>query len=158
MEDKFVFSDAQDLSAVDSTGVISSNVWDLEEDAVADQMVMGWINILICSAATPGCVEGMWFELRTDDDVAVSFAIDGTETADEVILGAKWLELDADMVAGREFCFGVCQHVLGRYMAMWYRAHSTASSGGTLTADVWFSEQPSTRYNVQKKNATTGAS
>ena len=64
MLDKFVFSDGQALGALDSTGVVSENIWDLEEDVSTDQQVIGWINGIILSTTNTGGANGLIIEVH----------------------------------------------------------------------------------------------
>lgn len=154
MRDKFLFSDAQDLSALDSTGEISDSIWDLEEDGVTDDQVMGWINILVTAAdATLAGDEGVWIEVRTEDETNLNWdsATAGQigSDSDQHCLGAILLRAD-ELVAGAAFSFGICKAKLGKYLGLWYRAAST-SVNDTLNVDAWFSEQPISVTGIQKR-------
>lgn len=154
MREKFIFSDAQDLSSLDSTGVVSDNIWDLEEDVATDGQVEGWINILVTAAdPTLAGTEGVWFELRTEDETNLDWdsAAAGQigSDSDQHMLGAILLRAN-QLVAGNQFCFGVHRANLGKYMGMWYRAAST-SVNDTCNVDVWFSQQPVSELGIQKR-------
>ncbi len=155
MRDKFIFSNAQDLSALNSVGVISTNIWDLEEDAVTDGQLIGWINILITAAADSlAGTEGVWMELRTEDEINLDWDSSSPgqiveDQVDQHMPGAILLRAD-ELVAGAIFSFGVYKSNLGKYMGMWYRAAST-SVNNTLNVEAWFSEHPHTEISLQKK-------
>lgn len=147
MIDKFQFSNAQDLGSLDSTGVVSEHIWDLEEDEATDGMLLGWVNFIILASSNSGGNEGLWVELRCDDTSNLAMAGAG---ADEKVLGAILLDVD-EIEAGAAFSFGVCRYNLGKYAGLWYRAASTSFNGAT-TVDAWFSEQPvSAIHGIQKK-------
>jgi len=152
MFDKFMFCDALDLSALNSTGIIGSNFWDIEEDSsTTDGQLLGWINILITAAAAQsalGGTEGIWIELRCDDTANLAFT-PASATADEQILGAIWLA-KIQLVAGKIYSFGISRANLGKYVGIWARAHTTSVSG-TLNIDAWFGQQPDGVLGIQKK-------
>lgn len=148
MRDKFIFSDGQDLSTLDSTGVVSENIWDLEEDAVTDHQVVGWINFIVLATTNTGGDEGLDVELRTSDNTNMSTS--------PAYLGAHKL-IQAEIAAGKAYSFGVCKAALKKYVALWFKAVSTSLDGAT-TVDAWFSEQPISVTGIQKKNTSTGAS
>ena len=141
MREKFVFSDGQSLSNVDSTGVISTNIMDLEEDVTVDQQVLGWLNICFRSAVVSGLTEGMYIDFRTSD---------ATNGGTPTYLGVIQL-LAAEVVAGAKFSIGVCKASLKKYLSVWYRAHTTANTGA-IVVDAYFSEQPEgPELRIQKK-------
>ena len=141
MRDKFVFSDGQSLSSPDSTGVISTNILDLEEGVTVDQQVVGWLNICFRSATISGLTEGMYIDLRTSD---------ATNGGTPNYLGVIQL-LAAEVAAGAKFSIGVCKSNLKKYLSVWYRAHTTANTGA-IVVDAYFSEQPEgPELRIQKK-------
>lgn len=149
MEDKFVFSDAQALSTLNSTGVISANYFDLEYDEAdnlikADQMIHCWLNVILTSIASTSANEGMYIKLIESDATA------GTTPS---YLGVIQL-LEAEMVTGNMFCIGVAKQLTKRYLSVWYMAHTTALDGANAV-DAWISEGPLTSptYRCQKRPA-----
>lgn len=147
MTDKFVFSNGQALSTLNSTGVVSSNIWDLEEDSVTDGQVMGWINGIILSSTNAGGAEGLVIQMRSSDNTNMS--------ATPLYLGGIRLT-QAEIVTGHRFSFGINKMVLKKYVSIWYNAFSSSLDNAT-GVDCWFSEQPVALLGVQKKNTSTGA-
>lgn len=149
MRDKFVFSNAQALATLDSTGVISSNYMDLEYDDAgnlikADQMLECWLNVILTSIASTAANEGMYIKLIESD---------ATNGGTPSYLGVIQL-LEAEMVTGNMFCIGVSKQLTKRYLSVWYMAH-TNSLDGANACDAWISEQPITSptYRCQKRPA-----
>lgn len=148
MTDNFKFSNGQALGTLNSTGVVSTNIWDLEEDVSVDQQVLGWINGIILSSTNTGNTQGMDIELRTSDNTNMSTT--------PLYLGGIHLTLE-ETITGHRFCFGVCKANLEKYLGIWYKATNTSLDGAT-SVDCWFSEQPVAILGIQKKNASAGAS
>lgn len=162
MRETWLFSDSQDMNGggnnLDSTGVISDNIWDLEYDnsdvlIVTDLMVEGCINILFTAvgAYTNG-TEGLIISLRTDDATDLATSIDGS-SAGYCDVAMKHILLE-DIVAGRVFSipFHLDKAVYGRYLGVWYRAHTTTiTTGANITVDAWFAEYPISRGMMQKR-------
>ena len=149
MHDKFMFSDAQALSTLDSTGVISTNIFDMEYDnndvlISADQMVNCWLNIILTSIASASANEGMYIKLIESD---------ATNGGTPSYVGVIQL-LEAEMVTGNQFCIGVSKQLTKRYLSVWYMAH-TNSLDGANAVDAWISEGPLTSptYRCQKRPA-----
>lgn len=148
MREKWQFSNGQDVTTLNSTGVVSENTFNIEQDVTADQQIMGWINGIILASDNSSGTEGMFIEVRTDDNAALDLAHD---TGDENIIGAIHLR-KAEIVAGTKFSIGVCKANLGTQLGLWFRAHTTSLNGNT-TIDAWFSEQPMSELGIQKKPA-----
>jgi len=149
MQDKFIFSDAQALSTLDGTGVISTNIFDLEYDEndaliKADQMIHCWLNVILTSIASADADEGMLIKLIESDS---------TNGATPSYLGVIQL-LEAEMVTGNAFCIGVAKQLTKRYLSVWYMATSSALDGANAV-DAWISEGPLTSptYRCQKRPA-----
>lgn len=148
MHDKFMFSNNQDLSTLDSTGVISTNFFDMEYDNAGnlikvDQMVHCWLNVILLSIASTSANEGMYIKLIESDATA------GTTPS---YLGVIQL-LETEMVTGNAFSIGVTKNLTKRYLSVWYMAH-TSSLNGANTIDAWISEgpeRPSPNYRNQKR-------
>lgn len=159
MRDKFVFSDSQALTTLNTTGIVSTNIFDLEIAAsggatiLTDDQVDAWFNVLIIAAPTSQAgVEGMFVDLRTDDTAALSFGgqiypADGN--SDEQILGLIFIKED-DMRAGRRFSTRAHRSALGKYLGVWFRAAVTTLTTG-VTIDAWMSDHPITgNEDIQK--------
>jgi hypothetical protein len=142
MNDKFQFSDNQTLTNLDSTGVVSTNIWDLEEGAAADQQLVGWLNIVINAVSFTGLTEGLNIEMRSAD--ATNLSTTPTNVVGSGIIPA------AEVVAGAVFCLGVNKANLERYAGVWYKAISTAATG-TINVEAHFSNQPMSAKRLQKK-------
>ncbi len=132
MRDKFIFSNSQTLTDTDSTGEISDNIWDLEEDAVTDGQLMGWLNFHFISAVVANLTEGLVVELRSSDAAALATT--------PLYCGALQLG-PTEVAAGAKFCFGFVRSSLKKYAGVWYRAVSTANIGA-IVVESYFSEQP----------------
>jgi hypothetical protein len=149
MLDKFMFSNSQALSTLDSTGVISSNYFDLEYDDAGvlikeDQMVEFWLNVRLISFANTAGDEGMEIQLIESDATA------GTTPS---YVGVIRL-LQAEMVSGNQFSIGVSKQLTKRYLGVWYMAKSTSLNGAN-SIDAWPSTAPLTSpsFRCQKKPA-----
>lgn len=150
MFDKFRFNDAggQALSTLDITGVVSDNIWDLEEGVAVDQQILGWINgIILSSSNSSGGAEGLVIMMRSSD-------VDTLATTPLYLGGIRLTQ--AEIVAGHRFSFGINKMLLKKYAAIWYNAFSSSLDGAT-SVDCWFSEQPHAELGVQKKNTSSGA-
>lgn len=133
MNEKFKFSNAQVLTNLDSTGVISENIWDFEENAVTDDFLEGFVNAVITARAlTSGLTEGLLVEFRTGDTTALDSLWE--------VCGAISL-LKAKVIAGARFSIPVRTDKLQKYGGLFYRALSTADVG-TITVDTDFSATP----------------
>ncbi len=149
MFDKFVFSNGQALATLNSTGVVSENFWDLEENVVADQQVMGWVNGIILSSTNANGNEGLWIEVRLSDNTD----IDTTP----MTIGARRL-LQGEITAGFEFSIGFyAAGINKRYMGLWFRADTTSLDGATAI-DAQFELHPHQELGIQKRNLSAGAS
>lgn len=147
MQDKFLFSDAQALSTLDSTGVKSTDIFDMEYDAAgnlitADQYIHCWLNVILTSIASTSADEGMYIKLVESAAVAL--------TSPRYIGSIQLLE--AEMVTGNMYSIGVCKQLTLRYVGVWYMAH-TSSLDGANAVDAWISEGPLTSptYRNQKR-------
>ena len=155
MYDKsFEFSNAQALSTLDSTGVVSANVWDLENRASGaamgqtDMMVYGWVNFIILSSAN---TTGTNFRLTLVSSSTA--ALTGTLK----YLGGTEL-LIPQIITGFKGSFGVCRHKCEQYLGMWYKAATTLVGANNI--DCWFSDSPITSpsdVGNQKKPNTSFA-
>lgn len=146
----YMFSDGQDLSTLDSTGVVSTNVFDQEVDGatnantiLTDDQIDAFFNVLILATTNTGGDEGLRVQLRCDDDAALNFGVadqpaDGT--ANEQIVGEIFIKQD-DIVAGKKFSTRVKRANLGKYLGAWFKAASTSLNGAT-TVDCWCGDAP----------------
>lgn len=151
MRDKFLFSDAQVFTNSDTTGAISSNVWDLEEDSVTDQMIEGCLMVKIIAATLSGLTEGLIVGLRLDDAANLATAQNGTSAGYKDI--AMKHILKEEIVAGKVFAipFLEIKTARSKYLGAWAKAVNTANTG-TVTLEMYYSERPDDAIkNVQKK-------
>lgn len=158
MRDKFAFSEGQALSTLNSTGVISTNIWDLEQDdggnvMETDSQVFGWFNFNIRSSTNTSGGAGMWVEIRTEDETNLDWdsasAGEIGDDADMHCLGAILLK-KSEIVAGFSFAIAVSKFSLGRYLGIWYRA-ANASLDGATAIDASFNINPEVLGITQKK-------
>ena len=155
MYDKgFEFSNGQALSTLNSTGVVSANVWDLENKSSGvamgqtDFMVFGWINMIILSTTN-----------STGKNFRITLLSSSTAALTGTIIYLAGLELMIpQIVAGNKFSFGVCLHKCEQYLGIWYKA-ATSLTGAT-SVDCWFADGPITSpsdVGNQKKPNTSFA-
>lgn len=151
MRDKFLFSDGQAFSNLSSTGEISSNIWDLEENASVDQCIQGCLMVTITACTlTSGLTEGMKLSLRVDDATDLATAKNGSTAGYKVVASKEVLK--EEIVAGRTFPIPVYETLTSRskYMGFWPTAVSTQLTG-SVTLEAWFEDMPSDhRKGVQK--------
>lgn len=146
MRDKFLFSNDQTLTSLSGTGEISTNIWDLEENVVADQQVKGCLMITILAATlTSGLTEGLIVGLRTDDAVGLATAQNGTSAGFKDIVMKHILK--EEIVVGRTFAIPVMDAVSKKYLGAWFKAKTTALVGN-IHVEVYFTEDPD---DIQKK-------
>jgi len=148
MVELFRFSNGQDLTGLDSTGVVSENYWDLEYDdnsnlVVTDGQVCGWFNFTF-GASNAGATEGLYIEVRSSDNTNIAASYDS--------LGLLFLT-DAELTAasGKTYAIGVSKANLQRYLGVWYRAHTTSLAGTATPIYAWFSTGPENLSVTQKK-------
>jgi len=146
MLDNFLFSDAQDLTGVDNTGVTSTHYWDLEDDVTADQSISGWLNVLF-GASNAGATQGLYVELRSDDS---------TNLASPTSIAAMFWLSDAELTAAAGKCYsvGFSRANVERYLGVWYRAHTTSLAGTATPVYAWLSAKPEASRPSQKKPGT----
>lgn len=147
MFDNFMFSNGQDLAALASSGIKSTDWWNLEEGVAADQQILGWINGIILASNNTGAAEGLSIMLRSSDSTDLDttpFYCGGTRLT------------KAEIATGHRFSFGVYKSKLKKYTGIWYNAFQNSLNGAT-TVDCWFSEQPVAILGIQKMNASAGA-
>jgi len=136
MNDKFMFSDAQALSTLDSTGVVSEHVWDLENSASGvamgqtDFMVYGWVNFIIQSSTN---TTGTNFRITLVSSSTA--ALTGTL---EYLGGVELLI--PEIITGYTGSFGVCRAHCEQYLGVWYK--SATSLTGATGIECWFSDSP----------------
>jgi len=143
--EKFRFSNGQTI-AVDSTGVVSSNIWDLEENAATDMNLFGWLHVLQLTAITSGGTEGLYIRVQTSDATALSTT--------PIVHGMLFLTA-TQMASPGHYVLGIHVQACKRYAGLWIIAHTTTIVGGTI--DAWWEDGPGDRLQLQKKNASTGA-
>lgn len=140
-------SDAQARTNSSSTGTVSTNVLDLEQDSdanvlITDEQVEGFMNVVITAVSyTSGGTEGISLQVRNGDN---SNCTTGAE-----IIGQLDVPL-AEVVAGAKFSVPFKRDVCERYLGGWLAAKSTTYTG-TITVDVDFASNPiSPNESLQK--------
>lgn len=138
MREKDIFSNGQALGALDSTGVVSTNVFDLELDAsggntiITNDFLDCWVNCIFTAAPTTQAgVEGMYIEAMASDAAALS-----TPT----VWATKFLAYTL-IVAGHKVALRIYAQLALAFFGMWYRAHTTALTTGA-TIDAWVATAP----------------
>ena len=145
----FEFSDAQELSTLDGTGIVSSNVFDMELTALAgdtiltnDQLV-GVVNITLPpNADQVDGDEGIDINLLSND------AADMT-TGTPVTLGTVHAS-EAELLAGCVKNIQVFASLTQKFVGLWYEATSTTITTGN-TVDAHFSIAPLTENDAIQK-------
>lgn len=144
MRDSYQFSDAQDLTGLNSTGEVSDNVWDLETDVTTDQQVMGCVNVLF-GASNAGATEGMYIELRTSDT-------ENLASGHKIIASILLNDAELTAMSGKAVALMAHKSQMHKYLGLWYKAHTTSLAGTATPVDAWFSQFPVTdEINIQKK-------
>ena len=140
-------SDAQVFTNPDSTGAVSDDVIDLEQDSAAnviltDDQLAGFLNVILTAVAlSSGGTEGIVLEVRNADNS------DGATGAE--VIGAREVPL-ADVVAGKKFAVPFRRDIAERYVAGWLRAKSTTYTG-TITIDADLADLPISDNEVLQK-------
>lgn len=128
MRDQQVFSNGQDLSTLDSTGVVSTNVFDMEltgsggDTIIEDDQVVGWMIFLILATTNTAGDEGMDIALRGSDNANMS--------ASPEYFGSIQI-LQAEIVAGAAYCVKVTKSMTKKFLGAWFKATSTSLDGAT---------------------------
>ena len=140
MRDKFIFADGQAFASEDSTGTISQNIWDLEEDVSVDQMIEGYVNF-VCTVLTltSGLTQGVVLSVRTDDAVGLATAKTGTNGYFEI--GRIEILKTQHLAVGRGWAVPIKTDIAKKYLGAWVAAGSTALTG-TFSWDIWFENTP----------------
>lgn len=144
-----VFSDAQALTTLDSTGEVSDNVFDMEltksggDTIIEDDQLVGVLNITIPAfAGQIAGDEGMDIILYSNDNADMTTGV-------EVLLGqvhASQAELQAGCVKNIE----VIKSLTQKFVGAWYKATSTTLTTGQLV-DAHFSIAPLTENDKLQK-------
>lgn len=143
----YAFSDAQALGALTTTGVKSTNVLDMELDALAgatiltnDQLV-GVVNIVIPALAAQAATQGMNIYLRSCDNADM--------TTSSIDLGTCFVSM-AEMVTGCVKNIAVHVPLTQCFVGLFYDPVSTTLTTGQ-TVDAWFDVLPITENaKIQK--------
>ena len=148
MRDKYMFSDAQALGALTSTGVVSTNVFDMELEEAAgnviieDDQLVGVLNLTIpANAAQVAGDSGMNIYLRSgDNNDMVTSAID---------LGVVFVS-QAELLAGCIKNIKVLKQLTQKFVGVFYDPVSeTLTTGNTVDA-YWDTEPLTANDSVQK--------
>ena len=143
-----VFSDAQALTTLDSTGEVSDNVFDMEIDSdsnaiITNDQVVGVLNITIPALA--GQIagdEGLTIQLLSNDNADMT-------TGTEVELGTAHAS-QAELVAGCVKNIEVTKAMTQKFLGVWYKATSTTLTTGQ-TVDAHWSIAPLTENDKLQK-------
>lgn len=146
-DSKLLLSNAQDFASMDSTGEVTDNVLDLEQDGssnviLTDDQVEGFMNVVVTSTSgIGGGTEGIVVEVHNGDN-------------SDLTTSAKVLaSLDipyASLVDGAAFSVPFRKSNCDRYLGGWVMAKSTSLTG-TLYLDIEFSDEPiSENESIQK--------
>lgn len=146
MRDKYVFSNGQDLGSLDSTGVVSEHVFDMELDALSgntiieNDQVEGWFCFKILTTTNTGGNDGLDIELRESDAAAM--------TTPRYLGTIKLLQ--AELVAGAVYAIKVQKQLALKFLGAWFKAINTSLNGVT-TVDCFIHTGPlSPNDSIQK--------
>ncbi len=148
MRDKYMFSDAQALGALTSTGVVSTNVFDMELEEAAgnviieDDQLVDVLNLTIpANAGQVAGDSGMNIYLRSgDNNDMVTSAID---------LGVVFVS-QAELLAGCIKNIKVLKQLTQKFVGVFYDPVSeTLTTGNTVDA-YWDTEPLTANDSVQK--------
>lgn len=148
MRDKYVFSDGQALSTLNSTGVVSSNVFDMELDAsggnaiIENAQIEFYLNVAVLSSTNASATEGLDIQLRSGDNVDMTT---GATILDSIHL------TKAEIAAGTKKSIKVLRSLAQKFLGVWYKATSTSLDNATAV-DCWVSAAPdgSPNASIQK--------
>lgn len=146
----FQFSDAQDLEALTSAGVVSDNVFNMELDGdggntiIENDQLVGCLNITIAPLATQNATEGMNIYLRSCDAADM--------TTGDIDLGMVFVSM-AEMVAGCVKNIEVIVSLTQSFVGLFYDPVSTVLITGQ-TVDAHFSIAPLTENDKLQKVPT----
>jgi len=149
MRENLVLSDNQDFASVNSTGVVTDNVHNVEANSaavalIADDQGIGYMNVTLNTVPAQSTIvatQGVVFEVRTDSAAALT-------TLPE-ICGAISV-IPSKIVAGAKFSVPFRMDVLQTFIGGWVRAYNTAVTG-TIYADIHFADTPiSPNESLQK--------
>ena len=141
------FSNGQTLSNLNSTGEVSTNQWDLEEQngtTRADDQITGGVMVTILSApaqATIAGTEGLEIQVRT--------AAAGALTSLYEIVGAISV-LPSKVVAGAQFWVPIYMDIAQTKLGCWFKAIST-SFVGDIVVDADFLDAPVCKNEALQK-------
>lgn len=149
MRDKWLFSNGQDLGSLDSTGVVSEHVFDMEQvsatdtsEIVTDDYVEAWFCFSILTCTQTSGDEGIDVELRECDNADMT-------TGTPRYLGVIKL-IEAELVAGNKFAIKVSKAMTQRYLGAWYKAINSSLNLAT-TIDCWIHTGPLTENDAIQK-------
>lgn len=136
MHDKYVFSDAQALGALSSSGVVSANVFDMELDGsggntiIEDDQLVGVLNLKFPpNADQVGGASGMNIFLRSADNADMV-------SSTPVKLGSAFVS-EAELKAGAIKSIQVTVALTQKFVGIFYEPVSeTITTGNTVDA-VW---------------------
>jgi hypothetical protein len=143
------FSNAQALGALDSTGIVSTHVFDMELEKsggntiIENDQIVAIVNITIppLSGQVAGD-EGMDIDLLSNDNADMT-------TGTEVKLGTVHVSV-AELVAGCVKNIEGISSLTQKFVGLWYKATSTTLTTGQ-TADAHFSIAPLTENDAIQK-------
>jgi len=131
-----MFSNAQALGALTSTGVVSTNVLDMELAAsggatiLTDDQLVGVVNIVMPGIAAQAGAEGMNIYLRSCDNANM--------TSSSIDLGMCFVSA-AEMVTGCVKNIQVCVPLTQKFVGLFYDPVSTTlTTGQTVDAHMTF--------------------
>ncbi len=133
-------SDSQSLTTLTSTGVIATNLFDAEEDAIIDDQLIGFLNFTILSVAgLSGATQGLNVSVRTDNQTNLATSKTAAGLGYVVVGGIEIEKID--LVAGKQFSIPYIKDIGKKYFSAWFKAVNTTITG-TIVVDADFSDTP----------------
>jgi len=148
MREKDIFSDGQALGALNSTGVVCTNPFDMELDGAAgnviltDDQIEAVLNVAVLSSTNAAGTQGMDVEIRSSDN--------NDMTTGAIVLASLHLT-KAEIVAGTRKSIKVLASLTQKFLGVWYKATDTSLDNLT-SVDCWLSAVPdgSPNEDIQK--------
>ncbi len=141
-------SNAQALGALTSTGVVSTNVFDMEltkaagDTIIENDQLAAILNLTFPPNANQVITTGLYVDLLSNDNADMT---SGTE----VILGTVFVSM-AELAAGCVKNIQVLKTLTQKFVGAWYKAQSTTITTGN-TVDAHFCIAPLTENDKIQK-------
>jgi hypothetical protein len=142
-----LLSNAQSRTNPTSTGTVTSNVLDMEQDSssnvlLTNDQVEGFMNVVVTSATlSSGGTEGISLQVRNGDNSDLTTGAEIIGNLDVIL---------TEFITGAKFSVPFKRDIAERYLGGWLAAKSTTYTG-TIIVDAEFSDKPwSPNETIQK--------